>query len=326
MKNTIYTIALLLLGGMAANAQVAGKTSKGVQYQIIGSGQGVKIKQNDVITFHAVQKTDKDSTLFSTYAQGQPVKTQVRPSSNIGDLMDIFPLMSVNDSAIVRVPTDSVFKGHEEARPPFMAKGSSIVFNIKIVKVQTLDEAMAERTAGLEKLKTDEKAAADAYIAQQKLMPKATASGLKYVITKVGTGIKPVNGDSVEVNYAGRTTDGKLFDSSIESVAKAGGLEQPGRTYEPIKFVVGAGNVIPGWDEGLLLLNQGSTAKLIIPSALAYGERGGGSAIAPYSTLVFDVELVKVTHPKKAAVSPATKRGVKGKAPVKKRSAVKRKN
>jgi FKBP-type peptidyl-prolyl cis-trans isomerase len=207
-----------------------------------------------------------------------------------------------------------------------MPKGSNMVFNIKIVKVQTLDEAMAERTASLEKLKTDEKKAADAYVAEHKLAPKVTASGLRYIITKPGTGIKPVKGDTVEVDYAGRLINGKLFDSSIEAVAKSGGLQQPGRTYEPIKFVVGAGNVIAGWDEGLLLLNQGSAATFIIPSSLGYGERGGGDVIAPYSTLLFDVNLVNVTHPKAAAVKPVAKKAVKGKAPAKKRTAAKKKS
>jgi FKBP-type peptidyl-prolyl cis-trans isomerase FkpA len=327
MKNTFYIIALLLAFGLSASAQVGmQRTAQGVQYQVITKNTGEKIKQNDVITFHAIQKTDKDSILFSTYLQGQPVKVQVHPSTNIGDLMEIFPLLTVNDSAIVKVPVDSIFKGHETQRPPFLPKGGNIVFSLKILKVQSLDAALAERNAGLAKLKADEKLTADAYLKKHNLTPKVTSSGLKYVITSAGTKPKPVAGDTVQVNYTGRTTDEQVFDSSIEAEAKASGLNQPGRNYEPIKFVVGTSQVIKGWDEGLLLLNEGSKAKFIIPSDLAYGERGGGEAIKPYSTLVFDVELVKVTHPKKAPVKAGTRSSAKKRSVVKKRTVTKKKN
>src|SRR5690606_16448911 len=134
----------------------------------------------------------------------------------------------------------------------------------------------------------------DKYIADQKLKPETTASGLKYIITKASKKAKPVSGDTIWVNYTGRTIDGKVFDSSIEEEAKKAGLEQPGRTYEPISFVLGEGQVVRGWDEGLALLNEGSQAKFLIPSDLAYGPRGAGEDIKPFSSLIFDVELVKV--------------------------------
>ena len=328
MKNTFYTTALLVALAFGANAQAptTQTTAKGVQCQIVTPNAGERIKQNDVITFQAVQKTDKDSVLFSTYMQGHPVKIQVQPSSSVGDLMDVFTMMTANDSAVVKVPVDSVFKGHEADRPAFLAKGGNIVFNVKILKVQTLDEAMAERNAGLAKIKDDEKLAVETYVKKNNLSPMVTKSGLRYLLTKPGTGIRPVAGDSVEVNYTGRTTDGKLFDTSVEADAKAAGLNQPGRNYEPLKFIVGTGRVIPGWDEGLMLLSQGSKAKFIIPSDLAYGERGAGEDIKPYSTLVFDVELVKVVHPKAVAAPVKAKAPLRKKAPLKKRAITKKKN
>jgi FKBP-type peptidyl-prolyl cis-trans isomerase len=127
----------------------------------------------------------------------------------------------------------------------------------------------------------------------------------------------------VLVNYTGYTLDGKVFDSSVEAKAKAAGLQQPGRNYEPIKFPVGQKQVIEGWDEALLLMNEGSKATLVIPSQLAYGERGSGETIPPFSTLVFDVELVKVNRIKHIPAKAATKAPVK--APLKKRVAAKKK-
>jgi FKBP-type peptidyl-prolyl cis-trans isomerase len=311
------------------------RTPKGVQYKFLAHGSGDKIKTDDVITFDVIQKTEKDSVLFSSYAQGHPVKIQVRPSENIGDLMDVFPLLTVNDSVLVRVPTDSVFVGHEDARPPFLPKGSSMVFLLKIARVQALADAIAERNGELDKLRAAETEAANKYIADHKLVLKTTPTGLMYKIVKPSVKHKIVNGDTVLVNYAGRTTDDKVFDSSIEAVAQQAGLQQPGRAYEPLKVVVGQGQVIPGWDEGLLLLNEGSKATFVIPSKLAYADQGAGNDIAPFSTLVFDVEVVKVipskhkpvaagTAKKPAAKKPAAK--APAKAPVKKAVAPAKKN
>jgi FKBP-type peptidyl-prolyl cis-trans isomerase FkpA len=326
MKTTLYFILAFCLSTAAANAQgIVKRTDKGVVCQVLTPNTGEKIKLNDVISFNAVQKNEKDSILFSTYTQGRPVKIQVRPSSNPGDLMDVFPLLTVNDSAIVKVPVDSVFKGHEQEIPLFLKKGGNIVFVVKITKVQSLNEALAERNADLEKVKVAEKVSADNYIKEHNLSPLSTASGLRYIIKTAGIKPRPQNGDTVYVNYTGRTLDGKVFDSSVEADAKAGGLQQPGRTYEPISFALGSGRVIKGWDEGLLLLNEGSKATFIVPSNLAYGEQGGGEAIKPYSTLLFDVELVKVVRVKHAPAKPAVKVPVRSKAPVKKRVAAKKK-
>jgi FKBP-type peptidyl-prolyl cis-trans isomerase FkpA len=302
MKYILIFFALTIV--LNANAQTTlQRTPKGASYQIFTQNPGEKLKLNDVVTFQFIQKNYKDSVLFSTYTAGHPVQTQVVASKGIADLMEIFPLLAVKDSALVKIPVDSIFAGHEDQRPVFLPKGTAITFILKIERAQTLDEAIAERNAAIDKVKAAEKADEAKYIADHKLILKTTPSGLKYVITKPSAKPKPLKGDTLLVNYAGRTTDGKLFDSSIESVAKSGGLQQPGRNYEPLQVIVGTGSVIPGWDEGLLLLNEGAKAKFIIPSNLGYGEHGNGDAIPPYSTLVFDIELVKI-KPIKHPVTP----------------------
>jgi FKBP-type peptidyl-prolyl cis-trans isomerase len=108
-----------------------------------------------------------------------------------------------------------------------------------------------------------------------------TASGLEYVEEKAGTGAQAQAGKTVKVHYTGKFPDGKVFDSSIPR-------------GEPLEFVLGAGRVIKGWDEGIALMKVGGKAMLTIPPQLAYGERGAGGVIPPNATLVFDVELVEV--------------------------------
>ena len=202
-------IALALIFAVKANAQNdLQHTPKGASYQIFTHNTGDKIKLNDVITFQFIQKTDKDSILFSTYNAGHPVQAQVQPSQNVGDLMEIFPLLTVKDSAIVKVPTDSIFKGHEEQRPAFFPKGSNLNFILKIEKVQSMNEAIAERNAEVEKIKAVEVVDRDKYITDHKLLLKTTPSGLKYAFTKTSLKAKPLKGDTVEVNYVGRSLNG----------------------------------------------------------------------------------------------------------------------
>jgi peptidyl-prolyl cis-trans isomerase A (cyclophilin A) len=106
-----------------------------------------------------------------------------------------------------------------------------------------------------------------------------TDSGLRYTILSKGDGVSPNKGDMVKVHYKGQLLDKTVFDSSY-------------KRNEPIEFKVGIGQVIPGWDEGLLLLNKGDKARFVIPSQLAYGESGAGGVIPPNATLIFEVELL----------------------------------
>ena len=295
-------------------------TPKGASCQIYTPNTGEKIKLGEIVTFNFIEKTDKDSVLRSTYLDKTPVRTpQIQPSQNIADLMEIFPLLTLGDSALVKIPTDSIFKGHEEMRPLFFPKGSNLNIVLKVLKIQTIDEAIAERDAMLEKIRTIETTSREKYIADHKLVLKTTESGLKYVITKPSLKPKPQKGDTLLVNYVGRSLDDKVFDTSLAEVAKSSGTFIEGRPYEPLQLNVGMQQVIAGWDEGLLLLNEGAKATFVIPSGLAYGEHSMGDGIKPYSTLVFDIELVKI-KPIKHPLPVIAKKVIPHKKSVKKAS------
>ena len=142
----------------------------------------------------------------------------------------------------------------------------------------------------LNKIEADKKKKAEEFVSnQQKLVDdlkatmQATPSGLYYKITETADGKKANAGDVVAVHYAGKLVDGTEFDSSF-------------KRNEPIEIPIGVGQVIKGWDEGILLLKEGESATLLIPSELGYGANGAGGVIPPNAWLIFDVQLVKVNN------------------------------
>ena len=173
-----------------------------------------------------------------------------------------------------------------------------VIKSIKIIRVGKAAEAFDEMAIWAKKDELLQKKAAD-FGAQRAEADKAktisaedfvkknyptavkTASGLYYVVEKQGNGAKAESGKKVSVHYTGRLADGTKFDSSYDR-------------NEPISFVLGQGQVIKGWDEGIALMTVGAKYKLIIPADLGYGARGAGGVIPPNATLIFDTELVEV--------------------------------
>lgn len=154
------------------------------------------------------------------------------------------------------------------------------------------DEAKAEIQAYFKEMEKKQQAeaakmgevnakAGEAFLAEngKRAEVRTTPSGLQYEVLTEGTGAQPAAGDQVEVHYTGKLIDGTVFDSSVDR-----GM--------PATF--GVTQVIPGWVEALQMMKAGSKWRLFIPSQLAYGPQGAGNIIGPNSTLIFDVELLKV--------------------------------
>lgn len=142
-------------------------------------------------------------------------------------------------------------------------------------------EAFRTFEGSREKRLAEEKQRAEAELEKLAAGFDKTDSGLRYKIIQKGGGTKAEKGKTVSVHYKGQLTDGSVFDSSY-------------KRNQPIDFPLGVGQVIPGWDEGIQLLDVGDKARLVIPSHLGYGSRGAGGVIPPDATLIFDVELVDV--------------------------------
>lgn len=190
------------------------------------------------------------------------------------------------------IANDLKGNGIDSLDAEYIAKAFRVVFNgDSALQSDSLNKALIEALAkGLqEKKQNEEKAKIDAATKQGKDFLEAnktkegvvtSPSGLQYKVIKKGIGAFPTSSDKVKVHYEGKLLDGTIFDSSFER-------------GEPIEF--GLNQVIRGWTEGMQYINEGGEIELYIPYDLAYGERGAGGSIPPYSTLIFKVQLIQVS-------------------------------
>lgn len=181
----------------------------------------------------------------------------------------------------------TVFGNVEEGQDVVDAVAQGDEMSIEIIRVGTGAEAYnaveAFRTfeGSRAKREEEEKKKQQEVLDTVALGYDETTTGLRYKILQNGEGKQATKGASVSVHYKGQLLDGTVFDSSY-------------KRKQPIDFPVGVGQVIAGWDEGILLLKVGDKARFVIPSNLAYGESGAGGVIPPNATLIFDVELMDV--------------------------------
>lgn len=304
MKKTLFLAASVALASIVACKDKNGmdKSDSGLLYNLIThDDKGMTAKEGDLITMEVIYKTEKDSVLFDSKKTGRPIQVVLRTPSYKGSLEEGFAMMCKGDSAAFKTVADSFFTKFLGGQlPPFIAKGSYLSFNVKMIEItpklafeKQQAQAQSSQQIVMDSLKTAEKGTLDAYLKENKINAKPTASGLIFILTKAGNGAKAEKGKMVSVNYTGTLLNGKMFDTSVEEMARKGNIFDPNRQFKPIEFPLGQNQVIPGWDEAIQLMKVGEKATILLPSDIAYGPNGSGP-IPPFATLKFEVELVGI--------------------------------
>lgn len=293
MKKTILLIAVTLMavgtifvscdsGNKATGFDGYNQTEEGLYYKFHYHGNDTAYATiGDYVSIDMIYGTE-DTVIFDSKNLPQVMKLPITEPSYPGDIYEGLSMMRIGDSASFVCDADSVFLKlfRMPMVPPEFDSIDYIYFHIKLNNIETLEEVKAAQEAELKVLKEDETRKRYDYLAENYPDAQPVASGLYYIETKEGKGSTPSIGQTVKVNYKGMFLDGNVFDSSFER-------------NQPIEFPLGQGQVIKGWDEGIAMMRVGGTAVLVIPSDLAYGPQGR-SSIPPYSTLVFEVELVDI--------------------------------
>jgi len=286
LKSLISLSALVLTGSVLTFCQTdtdGYKTAaSGLKYKFHVSNDTARTaKESDIITL-SMKYYIHDSLLFDSKNVKQPIQFPIVKPTFKGDFYEGLVLMHRGDSASFKCNADSTFIKMFRARalPKFVKANDVVRFDVKMLDVASPEEFQAQKQAELSVMSEKGDQLLKEYIAKESITVKPTESGLYYVEIVKGKGENPKAGQKVSVHYTGTFTDGTKFDSSLDR-------------NKPIEFVLGQGQVIKGWDEGIMLMNKGTKARLVIPASLAYGERGAGS-IPPFTPLVFEVELVDI--------------------------------
>jgi FKBP-type peptidyl-prolyl cis-trans isomerase FkpA len=284
------------------------KGDDGMQYKIITSGSGEKVKAGQFIEIHFSTILSgggkKDSVLNSTRELGVP---QIAPldSNQVGPFYyKLFMQMRKGDSLSTKTFADTIIKKNPQGLPPFIKKGMIIYTNMQIVNVyKTQEEADKAKTELEVKAKAAAKVKADAlaaiddktladFIAKNKVTATKTKNGVYVQTITAGTGAALDTTVFAKIKYTGKDMDGKMFDSNTDSSKGHTDLLSVNLTRD---MSLGSG-VIPGMSEALIGMTKGTVAKIYIPSGLAYGARGAGEDIKPNANLIFDIEIVDIVN------------------------------
>jgi peptidylprolyl isomerase len=262
-KSTFVGIAvalLLVLVLAACDSKEKGMTTdSGLQYIEIEEGSGPTPQEGDIVSVHYVGTLEDGTEFDSSHNRGKPIQFSLGRGMVIPGWEEGIALMKEGGKAKLIIPPELAYgaSGAGGVIPP----NATLTFEVELVSVQP--------------------GAPDAPTEVDEADYVTTDTGLKYYDLEVGDGPVPETGQQVTVHYTGWLVDGTQFDSSLDR-------------GQPFAFVLGAGRVIRGWDEGVASMNVGGRRQLVIPPELAYGERGAGGVIPPGATLIFEVELLAV--------------------------------
>lgn len=277
----IAAIVLIVLACMGKFSKYPGfkkDRDTGIYYQFYGD-------RHDTA---AMPKTgDLVGILFSLRA-GDSTLIPMMPNEMVmdsvyeGDFFSALRMMHVGDSATFIFNGQDFFKNFmQETEYPF--GDDPLYMDIKLyghISKADFERLRAEYEAQMREQEANEGTAILEYVQKNNIKVQPTEEGLYLITTKKGTGAQPKDMQNLTVHYTGKLLDGTVFDSSVER-------------GEPFKLTLGAHQVIPGWEIALSKMHVGEKATVIIPSKLAYGERGN-YGIPPFSPLVFDIELIGI--------------------------------
>ncbi len=294
MKKTFLIIAVLFMAAGTVfvscdskdNSKFPGfeETEDGLIYKFHYKGTDTAYADlGDFVTLDMIYATE-DTIIFDSKDLPQVMKLPIIEPTYKGDIYTGLTMMRVGDSVTFVCPADSVWLKlfRMPMVPPQFDSAEYIYFHVRLNNIETEAEVKAAQEAELKRLESEEKMKRYEFLEKNYPDAQELASGLYYIEVKEGKGNSPQAGQKVNVHYTGTFLDGNKFDSSVDR-------------GNPFSFTLGQGQVIKGWDEGVAMMREGGKAVLVIPSNLAYGPQGR-SSIPPYSSLVFEIELLEITE------------------------------
>ncbi len=280
----IIIISLIFLLSYSCKTEQKYQTdANGLEYHFIEQNkEREKAKIGDLIQVR-FKIYHKDSLLEDSKTFWDKVDMQIqKPKFKGSNIESALTMMSAGDSAHFLIDAHKFYRyNKKEPLPDFIKIGDKLRFEIRLLKIYTKEEVRQKEIEHEKKqLETEHKILKE-YLLSENINTEASASGLYLIPLKTGKGkgIKP--GQTAVVHYTGMFPDGRIFDSSV-------------KRGKPFEFKYGTGQVIKAWDEAVGKMHIGDKIKIIAPSHLAYGASGYPPLIPPYSTLIFEIELLNI--------------------------------
>jgi FKBP-type peptidyl-prolyl cis-trans isomerase FkpA len=306
MKKSIVAVSLLAMLMVACSSTK--ETKSGYKFNVVREGDGKLPTTGQILVLNLMFKDSKDSVWSDSRKADFPTMVQTQDSVPQGDIvLEVFQMLTKGDSVTFEVTAKDLFeKTFKSPPPPGVDSTGIFTFQIGVTDVISEEDAKKMQAEFMAKMnekevqKQQEQLAIDtliidSHLKENSIAAQKTASGIRYVIEKQGKGDNAVSGQTLRVNYSGYLLDGRCFDSSVESVARASNVFSEQRMpYEPIEIVLGYRQVIPGWEEALALMNKGSKMTVYIPSGLAYGPQQRSELITANAVLKFEMELIDI--------------------------------
>ena len=278
-----FCVMLSFLTGCNGNSPEGYKTTdNGLCYRFYVNDKNAELPNVGDLVDLTLACTINDTTVIIPASKNI---IQLEEPSFFSDFAEGIAMMHKGDSASFIVNIDSTFVNvfRVPELPEEFNSTDIMRFDIKVNDFYPESEYVNKMIESIKQRYPEETEHAYAemqlYFAKNGINATPTSSGLYYVMLEEGNGEMPAKGDNVKVHYTGKLLDGTVFDSSIER-------------GEPIEVPIGMGYVIPGWDEGIMLMSKGEKGVLYIPYYLGYGDRGAGADIPPFANLIFEVELI----------------------------------
>lgn len=285
MKKIFFILTLIAIFLYSCNKENEFKKHEsGLEYIIFKGNEknAQKLQIGNTVSLEMTYETSDGKVLFNSKdSNRQYLRNIEAPSHKGGSFEDGLLLLSKGDSAIFRINAEDFIINTEKFNriPREINYNDKIIIKLKVIDVidkKEFEDIISERYHNSKEVEME---ILESYLKNANITTQPTESGLYYIEKEKGSGKQAKPGDFVQVHYTVKLIDGQLVETSI--------------TSKPILFRLGDNQVIKGWEEGILYMREGGKAIMIIPSDLAYGETGNAK-ILPYSTLVFDVELIRI--------------------------------
>jgi FKBP-type peptidyl-prolyl cis-trans isomerase FkpA len=261
------------------------KTKGGMPYTFYAGSGKVALKKDGYIKFHILQKLN-DSVMFDSRKNAFPLYQQGGGISQPYDISELFAMDLKKGDSIVATQMLDTFIARQPQLAQQFKKGDKVTSYLKVIDVfNTMEEYKADETAEKDKFIAAEVKVVEDYVAKNKITAQKTGKGVYVQTLTAGSGPAIDSGKYISVGYTGTTFSGEKFDSNRDST---------GKVMQPLSFVVGTGQMIKGFDDGVKGLSKGSKAVLYIPSMLAYGPQSPSPVVKPFTNLKFEVEILDI--------------------------------